>query len=133
MRIDLIGVYPFTAAANNAVLADKLNIKPYNRISIACVSTSVTGTPTSWVFHFYQIEKNSMTVVGEASGLQCEPNSSAPGVDYIDQAHAGVALQVLTDGPSFENCWEMGQVVLTFSGGTSPTLTGTVYVWGRID
>ncbi len=128
MRIELLNAYSFSGVANNGAVTTVLAIKPFERLAIAVNTTAVTGAPTNWNYHFVPIEKNSAVQLFDPNSIQSE-NQTAVGVEFLDIAKA-TPVAPMAFGPVFFNVFEEAIIVVTFTGGTAPTATGIVYVFG---
>lgn len=128
MRIELLNAYAFSNIGNNGAVTGILAIKPYERLAIAVNTTSTGGNPTNWNYHFVPVEKSSSVQLFDPNSIQSE-NQNAVGIEFLDMAKTN-PLTPMTFGPVFFNVFEEAIVILTFAGGTNPTASGTVYIFG---
>ncbi len=128
MRIELIQAYTFSGVANNGAVTGVLPIKPYERLAVAINTTALTGAPTNFNYHFVPIEKNTSAQLFDPNSMQSE-NQNAVGVEFIDMSKTN-PVTPMAFGPIFFNVFEEAIIILTFTGGTAPTASGSVYVFG---
>lgn len=106
----------FSSAGQGATLAT-FSV-PADLIGFAVRVTSVTGAPTNYVIAAYPVVDNIM--ISDGSGLNTGAKAS-PGAYPLDLWGSTVI------GPVFRNAIDKWRLVAIFSGGTSPTISGTAY------
>ncbi len=119
MRIDPIEI-AFTTVAGGGTLAT-IDMRSYDVFSLGVDVTSIAGAPTNFTVTAYPLETDDTTPINDGNGLNTGARTTA-GQYLLDQWGA-TGAQV---SPVVENTFKKWIVVVTFTGGTTPTITGKV-------
>jgi hypothetical protein len=118
MRIDT-PTADFTSVGNGGTLYT-VDTVSYDVISLVVQVASITGAPTNFTVTAYPETADGQSING-GNGLNTGAKT-ATGL-YILDLWGTTSAQV---SPVVENTFPRWRVVVTFTGGTSPTITGTL-------
>src|SRR3990172_12715597 len=119
MRIDVVTKTLTTAAAG--VLLD-IPCSSHAKIAAAVDVTSIAGSPTN--FTVSVVPKQGSVVFDNGNALNTGAKTTA-GQYPLDLW----GTTVLTHGPFIHNTFTEWEALLAFTAGTSPTITGVLYIY----
>jgi hypothetical protein len=124
MRTD-VEKYSFSGKAAGDTLVD-IDVSDCFQVGFAIDVDSVTGTPTSYRGVAIALYGSTPEVLGSASEhIRKTADMTAPGVAFFGQR--GTAVGEI----AFENVYKKVRVIADFTGGTTPTMTGSLYVFAK--
>ncbi len=115
-------------SAQSSILAD-VDMSDVHQAAIIVDVDSIVGAPTSFELFIVPLEDQELTqdankAIRRAGGT----SGAAPAV-------AGIWMlgyrETTVVEPAFENVYKKIRVRVSFTGGTSPTITGSVYVFKK--
>ena len=113
----------FTAVAAGATIAD-IDVSDAFQVGVAIDIDSIAGTPTS--ARAVAIALNGAEVLGSATEhIRKTADITAAGTAFLGQR--GTAVGEV----AFENVYSKIRVIADFTGGTAPTITGSLYIFKK--
>jgi len=112
----------FTTVAQGGTLAD-FEVEDAETISFAVDVDSVAGAPTN--FRAVAVVLEDQALGGITNHLRKTPDLTAAGVALLDRVGTTVI------DPAIGNVYKKIRLIADFTGGTTPTMTGSAYAFRR--
>jgi hypothetical protein len=121
MRMDVRKI-PFAGVAGGGKIYD-VDVRDCFQVGFAVDVDSVTGSPTNYRAVAIALEDQE---VGSASEhIRKTADMTAAGIAYLGQRDSAVGEI------GFENVYKKIRVIADFTGGTAPTMTGSLYIFTK--
>ncbi len=124
MRIDPLAV-TFALKAEGATLLD-IDTPTYDVLTFGVEVTAVAGSPTNFTVHAYPFAKDGTTLIDGGNSLNTGAKT-AVGVYLLDLW--GTTEAQIT--PAIENTFTKWRLLVNFTAGTAPTITGKVLAFQK--
>ena len=107
---------------HGGILAD-LDVSDVYQVAVAVDVDSVTGTPTS--YRAIAIGLADQAIGSADEHIRKTVDITAPGIYFL--GNRGTAVGEI----AFENAYIKIRIIADFTGGTAPTMTGSIYVFKK--
>lgn len=130
MRVELKYNIAFSAITNGNTLAPYvLSVKDLTRVTIGVNTTSIAGSPTGITYQVGIFPTVGGAVLPNAAGADTFQSATFTGTGFLLIDRLGAQVVGM---PAMLDVFEFINIYAILAGGSSPSVTGTLYVWGAI-